>query len=80
MLPVFLYIIVANDGHIGGTLGVDFVALGMILYSPLILLLVAPAKAVNRRLIFLGLGVLLLIALNEVSKLGLDLTAHQVQG
>ena len=42
---------------------------------PIILLLVAPAKAISRRLIFLALGLLLLIALNELSKLGLDLTA-----
>jgi hypothetical protein len=42
---------------------------------PLILLSVAPAKAVSRRLIFLALGLLLLIGLNELSKLGLDVTA-----
>jgi hypothetical protein len=42
---------------------------------PLILLSVAPAKAIARRLIFLALGLLLLIALNELSKLGLDVTA-----
>src|SRR4029077_4864522 len=40
-------------------------------FLPLILLSVAPAKAVSRRLIFLALGLLLLIALNELSKLGL---------
>ena len=37
-------------------------------FSPLILLSVAPARAVSRRLIFLALGLLLLIALNELSK------------
>jgi hypothetical protein len=47
---------------------------------PLILLSVAPAKAAARRLIFLALGLLLLIALNELSKLGLDVTAPKVQG
>jgi hypothetical protein len=47
---------------------------------PLHLLSVAPAKAVSRRLIFLGLGLLLLIALNELSKFGLDLTAPRFQG
>jgi hypothetical protein len=47
----------------------------MMLVLPLILLSVAPAKAVSRRLIFLALGLLLLIGLNELSKLGLDLTA-----
>jgi hypothetical protein len=47
---------------------------------PLILLSVAPAKAVSRRLIFLALGLLLLIALNELSKFGVDVTAPKVQG
>ena len=45
-----------------------------------IVLLVAPAKAVSRRLIFLALGLLLLIALNELSKFGLDVTAPKLQG
>jgi hypothetical protein len=45
------------------------VALLMISALPLILLLVVPAKATSRRLIFLALGLLLLIALNELSKL-----------
>jgi hypothetical protein len=52
----------------------------MMLVLPLILLSLAPAKAVTRRLIFLALGLLLLIALNELSKLGLDLTAPKLQG
>jgi hypothetical protein len=47
----------------------------MVLVLPVILLSVAPAKAISRRLIFLALGLLLLIALNELSKLGLDVTA-----
>jgi len=47
----------------------------LMLSFPVILFRVAPAKAVARRLIFLALGLLLLIALNELSKLGLDLTA-----
>jgi hypothetical protein len=46
----------------------------------LILLSVAPAKAISRRLIFLALGLLLLIVLNELSKLGLDVTAPKLQG
>jgi hypothetical protein len=50
------------------------------LLLPVILLSVAPAKAISRRLIFLALGLLLLIGLNELSKLGLDLTAPKVQG
>ena len=49
-------------------------------FAPLILLSVAPAKAISRRLIFLALGLLLLIALNELSKLGLDVTAPKLQG
>jgi competence protein ComGC len=49
-------------------------------FIPLIILSVAPAKAISRRLIFLGLGLLLLIALNELSKLGLDATAPKLQG
>src|SRR5262249_3049144 len=44
---------------------------------PVILLSVAPAKA---DLIFLALGLLLLIALNELSKLGLDVTAPKLHG
>ena len=55
-------------------------ALIIIWVLPLILLSVAPAKAVARRLIFLALGLLLLIALNELSKFGLDLTAPKHQG
>jgi hypothetical protein len=47
---------------------------------PLILLSVAPAKAVTRRLIFLAIGLILLIALNELSKLGLDVSAPKLQG
>src|SRR5262249_13240757 len=38
------------------------------LIQSVILLSVAPAKAISRRLIFLALGLLLLIALNELSK------------
>jgi hypothetical protein len=49
--------------------------LGLIWILPIILLSVAPAKAISRRLIFLALGLLLLIALNELSKFGFDLTA-----
>lgn len=47
---------------------------------PLILLSVAPAKTVSRRLIFLAIGLILLIALNELSKLALDVTAPKLQG
>jgi FtsH-binding integral membrane protein len=46
---------------------------------PVILLSVAPAKAVSRRLLFLAIGLLLLIALNELSKLGLDVIAPKLQ-
>jgi predicted secreted protein len=55
-------------------------AVGMLMLLPVILLSVAPAKAVSRRLIFLALGLLLLIALNELSKLGLDVTVPKLQG
>jgi hypothetical protein len=57
-----------------------FSAIAMSLVLPLILLSVAPAKAISRRLVFLALGLLLLIALNELSKLGLDVTAPKLQG
>jgi len=56
------------------------VAYPMIPVLSLILLSVAPARAVSRRLIFLALGLLLLIALNELSKLGLDVIAPKLQG
>ena len=55
-------------------------SVGMIPLLMMILWTVAPAKPVARRLIFLALGLLLLIGLNELSKLGLDLTAPKVQG
>jgi hypothetical protein len=71
LLVVFWYVI------IGGLDNVSAAAVSMIYFLPMILLVVAPTKAVSRRLIFLGLGLLLLIALNELSKLGLDLTAPQ---
>ena len=45
---------------------------------PLILLTVVPVKAASRRLIFLATGLILLIALNELSKLGLDVTAPKL--
>ena len=52
----------------------------MIWFLPLFLLSAAPAKAISRRLIFLAIGLILLIALNELSKLGLDVTAPKLQG
>ena len=59
---------------------VVFSAIAMLGVLPLIVLSVAPAKAVSRRLIFLAIGLILLIALNELSKLGLDVTAPKLQG
>jgi hypothetical protein len=60
------------------------IALGVAAVSSLVLqlipLLVAPARAISRRLIFLALGLLLLIALNELSKLGLDVAAPKASG
>jgi hypothetical protein len=55
-------------------------AIAVMYFVSLILLSVAPAKAVSRRLIFLAFGLLLLIGLNELSKLGLDVTAPKLQG
>jgi len=55
-------------------------AVALISVLPLILLSVALAKAVTRRLIFLALGLLLLIGLNELSKLGLDVNGPKLQG
>jgi hypothetical protein len=52
----------------------------MIWVLPLVILSVAPAKAVSRRLIFLLMGLILLIALNELSKLGLDVSAPKPHG
>jgi hypothetical protein len=47
----------------------EVTAIVMMYLLPVILLSVAPARAVSRRLIFLALGLLLLIGLNELSKL-----------
>jgi hypothetical protein len=47
---------------------IDLIVSTMMPILPVILLSVAPAKAVSRRLIFLAIGLLLLIALNELSK------------
>ena len=48
---------------------VGAITLVLICIFPLILLSVAPAKAISRRLIFLAIGLILLVALNELSKL-----------
>jgi hypothetical protein len=94
LLAIFWYLIIWSNIHIvtffqDGTSAFAFVQ-GTLLYSfvmtitpvlvPVILLSVAPAKAVSRRLIFLAIGLLLLIALNELSKLGLDVAAPKLQG
>ena len=75
LMAVFLTIITLNS-----LTYVTPVMFPIISIPPVILLSVAPAKAVSRRLIFLALGLLLLIALNELSKLGLDVTAPKLQG
>jgi hypothetical protein len=83
LILAFWYIIILNqlvEGVFGMWEASLYTALTMMLVFPLILLSVATAKAVSRRLIFLALGLLLLIALNELSKLGLDLTAPKLQG
>jgi hypothetical protein len=77
ILQIFWVIIVFNDPTLTQYLYAYFVGNAMILLLPLIVLSVAPAKAVSRRLIWLALGLLLLIALNELSKFGLDLRAPQ---
>jgi len=82
MLALVPQIPFAESGEVSFTSGLllSFSMLGVMCISPLILLSVAPAKAVSRRLIFLALGLLLLIALNELSKLGLDVTAPKLNG
>jgi hypothetical protein len=81
IMPVFWIIIISNPILLNGSTfdaAAAFpVSMCLILLLPLILLSVAPAKAVSRRLIWLALGLLILIALNELSKLGLDLAAPQ---
>ena len=72
-LGPFISFAKAGKVHVGDPL--TLLLLVVMCISPLILLLAAPAKAISRRLIFLALGLLLLIALNELSKLGLDVTA-----
>jgi len=62
-------------GRLTDFVAVSSITFGLICILPLILLSVAPAKAVSRRLIFLAIGLILLIALNELSKLGVDVTA-----
>jgi hypothetical protein len=47
----------------------------LVVLPPCLLAVVPSEKAVSRRLIFLAMGLILLIALNELSKLGLDVTA-----
>jgi TIR domain len=82
LLVVFWTIITFNQITMPLSRGgyISRIAFAMIEFLPPILLLVAPAKAVSRRLIFLALGLILLIALNELSKLGLDVTAPKLQG
>jgi hypothetical protein len=71
---IITFDILVNSFHL------TLIAAGMLWVLSVLLLSVAPAKAVSRRLIFLALGLLLLIALNELSTLGLDVTAPKLQG
>ncbi len=48
------------------------IASALIWLLPLIMLAIAPTRALARRLVFLAIGVALLLGLNELSKLGLD--------
>jgi hypothetical protein len=78
VLMFIFFNLMIEQSQIGGTANAApalAIAYLMGWFLPLILLLVAPAKAVTRRLIYLAIGLVLLIALNELSKLGLDVTA-----
>jgi hypothetical protein len=85
-LSVFLFFIFANilvvipggDEPVVASAGIVNWFTASVL--PVILLSVAPAKAVSRCLIFLAIGLILLITLNELSKLGLDVSAPKLQG
>jgi hypothetical protein len=79
-MPWMIIIIFGNSTRLTGKDAVSWVAMSTLYVLPVVLLSVAPAKAVSRRLIWLGLGLLVLIALNELSKLGDFLTAPQGQG
>jgi hypothetical protein len=63
----------SSEGDLGWVL-LFFSLIGAMSISPVILLSVAPAKAVSRRLIFLAIGLVLLIVLNELSNLGFDIS------
>src|SRR5262245_17884242 len=78
LMVIFWTIITLNN--LASNLSVNYTAFAMMWALPLILLSVAPAKDVSRRLIFLALGLILLMSLNELSKLGLDVTAPKLQG
>jgi TIR domain len=73
LMVIFFRIIIASSLPQMLSVVITFLVLLPILL--MVMLSVAPAKAVSRRLIFLAIGLLLLIALNELSKLGLDVTA-----
>jgi hypothetical protein len=77
LITIFWMIITASQFSNGF---VSLTAIAMIAILPQILLSFEPARAISRRLIFIAFGLLLLIALNELSKLGVDLTAPKVQG
>jgi hypothetical protein len=72
-----MYQIWSEPGYPGAAY---FSSLLFVWLLPLILLSVTPAKAVSRRLIFLAIGLILLIALNELSKFALDVAAPKLQG
>jgi hypothetical protein len=80
LLGIFWTIITFNQVSESESESAFFAAIAMLLVLSLILLSVAPAKVVSRRLLFLAIGLLLLIGLNELSKLGLEVTAPKLQG
>jgi len=78
LMVIFFRIIIASSlPQMLSVVITCFVLLPVLL---VVLLSVAPAKEVSRRLIFLAIGLVLLIALNELSKLGLDVTAPKLNG
>ena len=77
LMVIFFRIIIARSPQMLSVVITCFVLLPVLL---VVLLSVAPAKEVSRRLIFLAIGLVLLIALNELSKLGLDVTAPKLNG
>jgi TIR domain len=86
ILMSLFWTIIGEEGYVSVVKKEDsddfqiLVLLMMLGLLPVVLLSVAPAKAVSRRLVFLAIGLILLVVLNELSKLGLDMTAPKLHG